>query len=173
MDMTLIMAMVFSIAISAIFSGIVYQILARKIKRAIGKVVSTPNEAEKKHINVLESKMKRCENHLWGDNKQSKELSIESTETFNACDTIIHQKEKTTYSNSRKKRSKERRDQKQESRNEIVKKNVRPEDVSYIALTVTDGNLTIASPSQVSYYRAWEIDGEIMKEVFCKNKNNY
>ncbi len=167
MNITLIIAISLSIAVSAIISGIVYLILARKIQRAIGKDVSMPNEAEmQKHIKVLESKMKRCEYYLRGDKKQASELSNESTETFNASDTTIHQKEKPAYSNSRKKRSKEQRKQKLELHNEEVQKNGHPEDVEYLALSVTDGRLTIASPSQVSYYRAWEIDGDIFYEFY-------
>ncbi len=168
MNMTLIIVMAFSIAVSAIMSGIVYLLLTQKIKRALGKGTSTPNEAElQKHIRVLESKMERCENYLWGENNYTSELPIESTETLNTNDTIIQQKEKSTYSNSKKRRrSKERKAQKQESHQEEVINSVRPEDVEYIALTVTDGNLTIASTSQVSYYRAWEIDGDIFYEFY-------
>jgi hypothetical protein len=165
--MTLIIVMAFSIAVSAIMSGIVYLLLARKIKRALRKGTSTPNEAElQKHIRVLESKMERCENYLWGENNYTSELPIESTETLNTNDTIIQQKEKSTYSNSKKKRSKEQKAPKKESHQEEVINSARPEDVEYIALTVTDGNLTIASTSQVSYYRAWEIDGDMFYEFY-------
>lgn len=167
MNMTLIIAMAFSIAVSAIISNIVYLLLTRKIKRTLRKRVSMPNEIEmQKHIKVLESKMKRCENYLWGENNHASELPIESTETLNYGDTITKQEDKSTYSNSKKKRSKERRVQKQDSRQEVVQKIVRPEDVEYIALTVTDGNLTIASTSQVSYYRAWIIDDDIFYEFY-------
>lgn len=162
-----IITITLSIAVSVIISGIVYLLLDRKIKRAFGQRTSAPNEADmQKRIKVLESKMKRCENYLWGDNKQAVEPSIESTETFNASETIIHQEEKSPYSNSKKKRSKERRGQKLESHNEEAQKIVLPEDVEYIVLTVTDGKLAIASPSQVSYYRAWEIDGDIFYEFY-------
>lgn len=167
MNITLIIAMAFAIAVSAIISCITYLLLTQKIKRTLGKGASTPNETEmQKHIKVLESKMKRCENYLWGENNHASELSIESTEISNAGDTIFQQEEKSIYSNSKDKRSKERRFQKQDSRQGEVQKNARPETVEYLALTVTDGNLTIASPSQVSYYRAWEIDGDMFYEFY-------
>jgi len=167
MNMTLIIAMVFTIAVSAVFSCITYLLLTRKIKKALGKGTSMPNDTEiQKHIKVLESKMKRCENYLWSGNNHASELPIESTDTLNAGETIIQQEEKSTHSNSKKKRNKERKDQKLDSRQEEVQKNVQPEEVDYIALTVTDGNLTIASTSQVSYYRAWKIDDDIFYEFY-------
>lgn len=165
--MALIIAMTFSIVVSAVISGIVYLLLAQKIKRALGQGVSTPSQAEmQKHIKVLESKMTRCENHLWGDNNHASDFSVESTETLNANDTIFQQKEKSNNSFSKKKRSKERRVQKQVSHQEEAQKLVRPEDVEYIFLTVTDGKLAIASTSQVSYYKAWEIDNDIFYEFY-------
>jgi hypothetical protein len=159
--------MAFSVAVSAIFSCIAYLLLTRKIKRTLGKGTLMLNETEMhKHIKVLESKMKRCENYLWGEHNNVSELPKESNETLSAGETSIQQEEKSTYSNSKKKRSKERKVQKQVSRQEEVQKDVRPEDVEYIALTVTDGNLTIASTSQVSYYRAWEVGDDIFYEFF-------
>ena len=165
--MTIIIAMIFSIAVCVIISGIVYLLLIRKIKRALGKEVSMPNEAElQKHIKVLESKMERCENYLWGDNKHVSELSKESAEKVNEIGIIVPQTEDSTYSTSKKKRRQECRTQKLESRKEKIQEDVRLEDVEYIALTVMDGNLVIASTSQVSYYRAWEIDGDIFYEFY-------
>jgi len=167
MNMTLIIAMTFSITISAIISGIVYLLLARRIKRALGRSVSIPNETDmQKHIRVLESKMERCEKHLWGENNHMSEPPIESTEILIDGDTIVQQKDNSTYSNPKKKRSKERKANKQDSCPEVIQKNVRPEDVEYVALTVTDGNLTIASTSKASYYRAWEIDDDIFYEFY-------
>lgn len=167
MNMTLIVAMAFSIAVSAIISCITYLLLIRKIKKVLGKETSMPNDTEmQKHIKVLESKMKRCENYLWSGNDHASELPIESTATLNASSETIQQKGNSSYAYSKKKRGKERRAPKLESHNEEVQKNARPEDVEYLALTVTDGNLTIASPSQVSYYRAWEIDGDIFYEFY-------
>lgn len=159
--------MVFSIAVTTIISIIVYLLLTRKIKRELGKGVSMSDETDmQKHIRVLENKMERCEKRLWGENNHVTEEPIESTGTLNAGDTIVQQEENSTYSNSKKKRSKERKKQKQDLRREEIQKNVRPEDVEYIALTVTDGNLTVASTSQVSYYRAWEIDDDIFYEFY-------
>lgn len=165
--MSLIIVTAFSLALSAIISGIVYLLLTQKIKRALGKRGAMSNEAEiQKHIRVLESKMKRCENYLWGKSNHAGEFPIESTATLNVSSETIKQEEKSSYAYSKKKKGKERRAQKLESHHEEVQKNVRPEEVEYLALTVTDGNLTIASPSQVSYYRAWEIDGDIFYEFY-------
>lgn len=154
-----------SVIVSAGMAGMVYLMLSRKIKRMTSPKQSIFDETDlKKHVKVLESRMERCENKLWGTEYEDKGVLQGPVEVLDADHTISSQKDKARY--SKKKKAREKRFHIEEAHQEDLKTKVRPENVEYTALTVTDGKLTLASPSQVSYYRAWEIEGDIFYEFY-------
>ena len=171
MNMTLIIYIGFAVIISAVIAGVLDYFSSRRNSKRTNQVMTRLSETElMKHVRVLESRIERCENKLYGTNNQVYTTPNKPIiEVVNATN-INNQKKDRTQSSSRKKDKEKKNKEKKAEMTEMLQEKkpgfVRPENVEYTSLTVMDGKLVVASSSQVSYYRAWEIEGDIFFEFY-------
>lgn len=169
--MTLIIYIGFAVIISAVIAGVLDYFSSRRNSKKINQVMTRSNETElMKHIRVLESRIERCENKLWGTNDQLDATPNKPIiKVVNATNTNNQKKDRMQSSPKKKdkeKKNKEKKADTTEMYQEKKQRFVRPKKVDYTSLTVMDGKLVVASSSQVSYYRAWEIEGDIFFEFY-------
>lgn len=171
MNLALIISIGFAVVISAIIACILDHFSSRRNSKRTGQVMTRSSEMElMKRIRVLESRIERCENKLWSTSNQADTTPNKPViEVVNVTNTDNQNKDRMQSFKKKKdkeKKNKERKAEMTEILQEKDHESMRPEIADYIYLTVMDSKLVVASPSQVSYYRAWEIEGDIFFEFY-------
>lgn len=141
--------------VSLVTSFLTCLLLFSKHKKENETATNSPEEHLMKRIKVLENRIGRCEDFVKNANvckpiSENQEQSVE----------IV----KENISKPKSKKNKE----KYLSKEQQGEKTIQSQDVEFVALTVTDGQLSIALPSQVAYYRAWTSNGKIFYEFYSE-----
>ena len=156
MSILIIVGLSLGISIAATFL-ICFLFYSRTQKNRV-IVADSLNDEVMKRLRVLENRLTRCEDFVI---KMNTSNAVQTSHVNTDVETItLKQKPAKSKKNKEKYVSKKQ----QPIGEDIV--TPQPQNAEFVTLTVMNGSLVVASPSQGAYYRAWTSNGKILFEFF-------